>query len=55
MEALYRFHNRAVDQVSDVFYRFLYGKINRDQRTLAIKGPRGSGKTTLMLQRIQDE
>ncbi|TVR32990.1 MAG: ATP-binding protein [Balneolaceae bacterium] len=53
MEALYRFHNRAVDQVSDDFYRFLYGKINWDQRMLAIKGPRGSGKTTLMLQRIQ--
>jgi predicted AAA+ superfamily ATPase len=53
MEALYRFHNRAVDQVSDDFYRFLYEKINWDQRMLAIKGPRGSGKTTLMLQRIQ--
>lgn len=53
MEALYRFHNRTVDQVSDDFYRFLYGEINWDQRMLAIKGPRGSGKTTLILQRIR--
>lgn len=53
MDALYRFHNRAIGQVSDSFYRFLYGKINWDQRMLAIKGPRGSGKTTFMLQRIR--
>lgn len=53
MEILYSFHDSMVSQASDNFYRFLYDKINWDERLLAIKGPRGAGKTTMMLQRIR--
>lgn len=53
MEILYSFHDSMLRQASDSFYRFLYDKINWDERLLAIKGPRGAGKTTMMLQRIR--
>jgi len=53
MEILYAFHDSMLRQVNNHFYRFLYGQINWDQQLLAIKGPRGAGKTTLMLQHIR--
>lgn len=53
MDPLYSFHANIISQVSDIFTRFLYDRINWDQRMLAIKGPRGAGKTTLMLQHIK--
>ncbi|MDR7131390.1 putative AAA+ superfamily ATPase [Algoriphagus sp. 4150] len=40
-------------QVDGKFFRYLFDKIDWNQRMIAIKGPRGSGKTTLMLQRIK--
>ncbi|OOG78251.1 ATP-binding protein [Algoriphagus sp. A40] len=46
------FHN-LLSQVDDKFFRYLFSEIDWNQRMLAIKGPRGSGKTTLMLQRIK--
>jgi uncharacterized protein len=52
MEVLYSFHDNLIKQVSNEFYRFLIQSIRWEQRMLAIKGPRGSGKTTLMLQYI---
>ena len=53
MEALNTYHNNVVKQVSDDFFRYLFDEINWNQRMLAIKGPRGAGKTTLMLQYIK--
>lgn len=53
MDPLFTFHNNVIKQVSSSFFRFLYKKINWDQRMLAIKGPRGAGKTTLILQKIK--
>ncbi len=50
MDVLYEYHDNLSRQVSNSFSRFLADKINWKQRMLAIKGPRGSGKTTLMLQ-----
>ncbi len=49
MDVLYSFHDSMVRQVSNKFYWFLYERINWEQRMLAIKGPRGAGKTTMML------
>lgn len=40
-------------QTDDSFFRYPLDEVNWDQRMLAIKGPRGSGKTTLMLQYIK--
>lgn len=53
MDVLYSFHDSLIKQVGGGFYRFLLLAINWEQRMLAIKGPRGSGKTTLMLQYIR--
>ena len=53
MEVLYAFHDTMLRQAKDGFYRFLYGKVNWEQRLIAIKGPRGAGKTTMMLQRLR--
>ncbi len=53
MDTLYAYHDSLISHISDSFFRFLFSEINWDQRMLAIKGPRGSGKTTLMLQHIR--
>lgn len=53
MDVLYEFQDNLLRDVNDTFFRFLLDKINWDQRMLSIKGPRGSGKTTLMLQYIK--
>lgn len=53
MDILYTYYDNLIHQVEDTFFRFLVDNINWNQRMLAIKGPRGSGKTTLMLQYIR--
>lgn len=53
MEPLFSYHNNLIGQTSEDFQRFLHKKINWNQRMIAIKGPRGTGKTTLMLQQIK--
>jgi predicted AAA+ superfamily ATPase len=46
------YHDNLIKSTSLRHIRFLYERINWDHRMIGIKGPRGSGKTTLMLQRI---
>jgi hypothetical protein len=53
MDILYEFHDNLLRNVNNSFFRYLLDTINWDQRMLSIKGPRGSGKTTLMLQYIR--
>ena len=53
MDPLFTFHTNSIRQTSNTFVRFQYDNIHWDQRMLALKGPRGTGKTTLMLQRIK--
>lgn len=36
------------------FKRYLYGRIDWDSRLICLKGPRGVGKTTMMLQRAKE-
>lgn len=50
MDILFEFSQTLLNQINDSFFRNLIYKINWSQRMLAIKGPRGTGKTTLMLQ-----
>jgi predicted AAA+ superfamily ATPase len=52
MDILYEFHDNLMKNVKTSFFRAMLDTINWDQRMLAIKGPRGSGKTTSMLQYI---
>ena len=53
METLKRQYRRLLRATSTTHIRDLYNHISWDARLLGIKGARGVGKTTLMLQRIK--
>ena len=57
MEDLLIKSNRKLPEVDLSFKRSLFEKINFDQRLIALKGARGTGKTTMLLQygRIKKE
>jgi predicted AAA+ superfamily ATPase len=50
MESLIEFQDNILRTVTNNFRRYLHNSINWNQRMIGIKGPRGAGKTTLMLQ-----
>lgn len=50
MENILLLSQRKIKQVSFKFKRYLYDEINSNLRLIAIKGARGVGKTTLLLQ-----
>ena len=54
IESLYKTSARLVRLTTTDFHRYLYNQINWDNWLIAIKGPRGVGKTTMMLQRIKE-
>lgn len=53
MQNLVSAYNRSIDEVSDNFKRYLYGTIDWQERLIGIKGSRGVGKTTMLLQHIK--
>lgn len=53
METLIEFQDSILRHVTNTFRRYLHQKINWQQRMIGIKGPRGAGKTTLMLQYLK--
>lgn len=53
MNALIEFQENLIRPVTNDFRRYLHGQINWNQRMIGIKGPRGAGKTTMMLQRLK--
>lgn len=53
MDAILNFQDTLLQSITNDFRRSLHGKINWNQRMIAIKGPRGAGKTTLLLQRLK--
>ena len=54
MERLVEKSARKINHVSMAFKRYLYHEINTSNRLTAIKGARGTGKTTLLLQLAKD-
>ena len=54
MEHLIEKSESLTRRVKTTFRRFLLETINWDNRLVAIKGPRGTGKTTMLLQRLND-
>ena len=52
---LIKFYHSKLAQISTSFKRYLYGEINWDARVIGIRGERGVGKTTMMLQRIKEK
>ena len=45
---------RRLSKTSLTFHRHLFGKIEWGDRLVCLKGPRGVGKTTMLLQRIKE-
>ena len=54
MEILKRRYKKLLSEVKTDIHRFLYYEIDWNQPLIGIKGQRGVGKTTLMLQRIKE-
>lgn len=53
MDRLFEYSNKLINEVDDSFVRYLYSEIKWRNRLLGLVGPRGVGKTTLVLQHIQ--
>lgn len=53
LSALYDAYYSKLQQTDTEFVRYLYNEINWDARIIGIKGARGTGKTTMLLQRIK--
>lgn len=51
---LYTVSNRRVSQIDLSYKRPLYSQINWDNRLIGIKGPKGVGKSTLILQHVKE-
>ncbi|GHB39101.1 ATP-binding protein [Mongoliitalea lutea] len=54
METLFQYSNKLISEVSVEFVRHAYNSINWNNRMLGVIGPRGVGKTTLLLQYIKN-
>lgn len=55
MENLIRIYKKLLHETDTRFFRYLYDEINWNSRIVGIRGARGVGKTTLMLQRIKKD
>ncbi|MEI6555123.1 MAG: AAA family ATPase [Paludibacter sp.] len=55
MEELYEDFNRLIEATRLDFERYLYSEIDWKDRLISIVGPRGTGKTTLILQHIKKQ
>lgn len=53
MDSLLEFQENMLRSVKNDFRRYLHDRINWNHRMIGIKGPRGAGKTTMMLQRLK--
>lgn len=54
MEELYQDFNRLIEATKLDFKRYLHPEIDWDDRLISLVGPRGTGKTTLILQHIKE-
>jgi len=54
MQTLFEYSNRLISNVDKKFTRYLYNSIHWENRLIGIVGPRGVGKTTLVLQYIKN-
>ena len=55
MEKLISFQDNLLRNITSDFKRYLYHQIDFDQRMIAIKGIRGVGKTTMLLQYLKTQ
>lgn len=55
MERLIQTHNALLAHTSTAFHRYMYDRIDWSNRMIGLTGPRGIGKTTLVLQHIKEQ
>lgn len=55
MDNLIKIYKKLLRETDTAFHRYLYSEIDWNNRIVGIRGPRGVGKTTLMLQHIKKE
>ncbi len=53
MERLFEYSNKLISEADTSFKRYMYDEINWKSRMIGLIGPRGVGKTTLVLQYIK--
>jgi len=53
METLFRAYNRRLEETQTDYIRYLYSCIDWSERLIGIKGAKGVGKTTMLLQHIK--
>lgn len=53
MDILFEYSNQLIAEVNTSFIRYAYERINWQNRLVGLIGPRGVGKTTLILQYIK--
>ena len=53
MERLFEYSNKLINKVDTGFLRYMHSEINWKGRMIGLIGPRGVGKTTLVLQYIK--
>ena len=54
MQTLFEYSNRLISNADKKFTRYLYNTIHWENKLIGIVGPRGVGKTTLVLQYIKN-
>ena len=55
MDRLLEYSNKLIKEIDIAFVRYIYSEINWENRLVGLVGPRGVGKTTLVLQHIQQK
>lgn len=55
MDALFEYSNQLISETDTRFIRYSYHQINWKNRLIGLVGPRGVGKTTLVLQYIKNK
>lgn len=53
MKRLFEYSNKLINETETSFLRYMYAEINWNNRMIGLIGPRGVGKTTLVLQYIK--
>ncbi len=54
MERLQEYFDNQLEYTTSQFHRYMYNQIDWDNRLIGLVGPRGVGKTTLMLQHAKE-
>ncbi len=54
VQELFETSSRQIREETTEFHRYLMDEIDWRDRLICIKGPRGTGKTTLMRQRVKE-